>query len=132
MLRFGSIIRAKPGTVAALFAEGTFGLVVEVRDPKGYSGNDSNNLVRWQNGADTTVGFHPEQVEEVEVKDHHKILSIFKKYRDKEVSKEFLDASNRASAAESRRMRDNLVTELRNYPIEAVLRPQEKERNDGQ
>jgi len=57
-------IKAKPGTAAAIMSEGQIGIVMEVRDPKGYSGNNSNNLVRW--GTDEICcGFHPEDVEVV-------------------------------------------------------------------
>lgn len=62
MMRAGDRVRAIPGTVAAMFAEGRLGTVAEVRDPKGYSGNDSNNLIRWD-GDSILLGFRPEEVE---------------------------------------------------------------------
>lgn len=60
-LKSGDRIRAIEGTVSALFADGRDGTVAEVRDPKGYSGNNSNNLVRWD-GSIILMGFHPDQV----------------------------------------------------------------------
>ena len=63
--RIGSRVRAKPGTVAAIFAEGTIGVIAELRDPKAYSGNDSNNLIRWENGEGILFGFRLDEVEEV-------------------------------------------------------------------
>lgn len=63
-MKYGDTIRALPGTVAYMSSEGRTGKVVEVRDPKPYSGNNSNNLVRWD-GDTILMGFHPEQVEVV-------------------------------------------------------------------
>ena len=65
MIRYGDTIEAIPGTVAAMSAEGRLGRVVEVRDPKGYSGNNSNNLVVWGDDIIYT-GFHMDQVRKVE------------------------------------------------------------------
>ena len=60
--RTGDKVKAIQGTVTALFAEGRTGTIAEVRDPKAYSGNDSNNLIRW--GDDSCLmGFRQEEVE---------------------------------------------------------------------
>lgn len=62
-VRCGSRVVAKPNTIAALFSEGTVGFVAELRDPKNYSGNDSRNLVRWDDGAGILMGFRLDEVE---------------------------------------------------------------------
>ena len=62
MLKAGDKVKAIQGTVAAMWSEGQVGTVLEVRDPKPYSGNDSNNLVRW--GEDgSRLGFRHSEVE---------------------------------------------------------------------
>lgn len=62
MIRSGGIIKAIQGSTDDIFAEGRSGVVAEVRDPKPYSGNSSNNLVRW--GSDEILmGFDPNNVE---------------------------------------------------------------------
>lgn len=65
-LKAGDKIIALPNTVSAIWAEGSVGIVAEVRDPKPYSGNDSNNLVRWQNGEGILLGFSVHDVELVD------------------------------------------------------------------
>lgn len=60
-LRAGDLVEALPDTTAALWAEGRTGRIAEVRDPKPYSSNDSNNLVRW--GDDPILlGFRPSEL----------------------------------------------------------------------
>lgn len=61
MIRAGDTIKARTGTTTDLFAEGREGVVAEVRDPKPYSGNNSNNLVRWGNDS-ILMGFTPSDV----------------------------------------------------------------------
>jgi len=61
-LRAGDRVVAKEGTVAELWADGNVGTILETRDQKGYSGNDSNNIVRWD-GGDVRLGFRHEEVE---------------------------------------------------------------------
>lgn len=64
-LRAGDLVEAIPDTTAALWAEGRIGRVAEVRDPKPYSGNGSNNLVRW--GDETILlGFRHHEVRKIE------------------------------------------------------------------
>ena len=65
-LKFGDVIRAKEGTVDAIFAEGRTGKVVEVvdPDPRFSSCAGTNNLVRWV-GDTILMGFHPKDVEVV-------------------------------------------------------------------
>jgi len=62
-ITYGSVVKAKPGTVAEIFSDGTNGIVAELRDPKPYSGNDSNNLIRWNNGKGILMGFRIDEVE---------------------------------------------------------------------
>jgi len=51
-LKAGDKVVAIDGTIAALFAEGRVGVIAELRDTKAYSGNDSNNLIRWGDDGD--------------------------------------------------------------------------------
>ena len=60
-LRVGDIVSALAGSVASMWAEGRLGVIVELRDPKGYSGNDSNNLIKWE-GDTINLGFRPCEV----------------------------------------------------------------------
>lgn len=53
---FGDNIRAVPGTITDLFAEGRTGQVV------GLPPYSNNHLVRWD-GDTILMGFHPENVE---------------------------------------------------------------------
>ena len=62
-ITYGSVVKAKPGTVAEIFSDGTNGIVAELRDPKPYSGNDSNNLIRWNDGKGSLMGFRIDEVE---------------------------------------------------------------------
>lgn len=66
MICVGDIIKAITGTTTDLFAEGREGVVLEVKDPKSYSGNDSNYLVRWGNDS-VVMGFTPSNVFKVGV-----------------------------------------------------------------
>jgi hypothetical protein len=61
-MKYGDRVRAKAGTLAEIWSEGNEGVIVEMRDPKSYSGNDSNNLIRWD-GSSINIGFRPEEVE---------------------------------------------------------------------
>lgn len=63
-LKRGDIIRAKPGTSSAIFAEGRTGTVVELYDIN-RGGGGVNNLVRWE-GDCILFSFYPENVERVE------------------------------------------------------------------
>ena len=61
-IRFGDTIRAIPGTVTAIFAEGRTGVVAQTPVPTNDGG--ARGLVRW--GDDVILmGFHAENVEVV-------------------------------------------------------------------
>lgn len=62
MLKAGDRVRAIQDTRAAFWAEGRIGTIAELRDPVSYSGNDSNNLIRWD-GDVILIGFDPYEVE---------------------------------------------------------------------
>ena len=64
-LKSGDRIKALPGTITEVLSYGQIGVVAEVRDPKGYSGNNSNNLVRW-GAEEILMGFTPEDVTKIE------------------------------------------------------------------
>lgn len=57
-LRPGDRVRAVPGSTSALWAEGSVGVIAEVRDRLG-----GNNLVRWEEGTGILMGFKPDDVE---------------------------------------------------------------------
>lgn len=61
-LRAGDRVTAVAGTTSAIWSEGTVGVVAEVRDHKPYSGNDSKNLVRWDEGRGILMGFRHSEV----------------------------------------------------------------------
>jgi len=61
-MRYGDLIKAIPGTVCDMFAEGRIGKVVEVKNRGDVY---SNNLVIWE-GDTIVMGFHLEQVTKVE------------------------------------------------------------------
>jgi hypothetical protein len=64
-LKIGDRVTANVGSVDAIFAEESIGVVAELKDPKPYSGNDSNNLVRWKNGEGILMGFDPNDVSKI-------------------------------------------------------------------
>lgn len=60
-IKVGDRVKALPNTVAMIWSDGRAGTVKEVVDPKPYSGNDSNNLVRWD-GSEINLGFRHNEV----------------------------------------------------------------------
>ena len=58
-IKVGSKVEAIAGTVAAMWAEGTTGIVVELIDNRDNSGN---NLIRWDGGNGTLLGFRIDEV----------------------------------------------------------------------
>lgn len=60
-LKVGQRVRAKRGSVSEIWSEGGLGTIAELRDPKGYSGNDSNNLIRWDS-SQILMGFRQDEV----------------------------------------------------------------------
>lgn len=65
MLRAGDKVIAKPNTLAEFWSEGQTGTILGVRDHKPYSGNGSNNLVRWGEEG-SRLGFRHNEVIKIE------------------------------------------------------------------
>ena len=59
-IKFKDTIRAKPNTVAEIFAEGREGVVASINE------RGTRGLVRWGGPEDILMGFRPEEVEVVE------------------------------------------------------------------
>ena len=60
--KVGDKVIAYPNSTSEIWSNGTVGVIAEIRDERAYSGNDSNNLIRWNNGEGILVGFHPNDI----------------------------------------------------------------------